>query len=522
MGAALRFKVKWSHRQAGQPLSGPALAWVSVSPEHHFPWGLRSPRPLNTPKSSLCPDGPQWAHSSRRHPNAGAHVTPSRHTWTGALNSGNCFLGALRAAVGVPASPQAHGTRPDVWLCGSRHGSALATLWRALCAQAHAPRTQAQRKGAARRRPHAVLYWSRPPARHRPNHSGTPPRRGSRLSLCCWASRSCSRVWSSTEPPSGFSLLSGNRSGNVKVCPCACGGEAESSGAPGLAEAAALQEPRPEPPAPWPQQGPCLQERPLGRPGDWYGDNHCAVTLRTAILLLGGGLRAAWARGGRKRARECLVRWPRVHPRALRTVSHVREHPPPGSESASLVDHTRSSPPAGLAFRSMASLSLTKGSEHAHGHQVAGTPRLRAGVPAHPPAWRRVDSKIRTGGEGAPDRQACIWGILMREIRSGCWVLADPRAVKKSGRGQAAKYADTAPRAPRECSVYTFGSCGARCRPGVRRSSRAALSSQPAGGLSYTFQNFFSPFSKIPKGNSLHAGLAAQNGGGGRVFNISR
>lgn len=60
------------------------------------------------------------------------------------------------------------------------------------------------------------------PARHRPNQPGTPPRRGSGL----WSRRCSSSTWSRRSssvgrPPDCFPL--GNRSGNVKVCPCACG-----------------------------------------------------------------------------------------------------------------------------------------------------------------------------------------------------------------------------------------------------------------------------------------------------------
>lgn len=65
--------------------------------------------------------------------------------------------------------------------------------------------------------------------RHRPNQSGTPPRRGSRLCLRCCSSRSLSWMSSSPGLPSGLCSFSGNRSGNVKVCPCACGRDEQSS-----------------------------------------------------------------------------------------------------------------------------------------------------------------------------------------------------------------------------------------------------------------------------------------------------
>ena len=77
--------------------------------------------------------------------------------------------------------------------------------------------------GACGLAPHAGLYldWGR----HRPNQSGTPPRRGSRVCLRRWSSRSWSRMSSSPGLPSGL-FFSGNRSGNVKVCPCAYGAKA--------------------------------------------------------------------------------------------------------------------------------------------------------------------------------------------------------------------------------------------------------------------------------------------------------
>lgn len=61
-----------------------------------------------------------------------------------------------------------------------------------------------------------------PRGRHRPNHWGTPPRRGSWRCLCRCSSSSASRP-SSVEPSSGLGFFSGKRSGNVKVCPWACG-----------------------------------------------------------------------------------------------------------------------------------------------------------------------------------------------------------------------------------------------------------------------------------------------------------
>lgn len=138
--------------------------------------------------------------------------------------------------------------------------------------------------------PHAALYLSCQLADHRPNHSGTPPRWGSRLSLRRWASRSWSRMSSSAEPPSGLSFFSGNRSGNVKVCPCACGEKSRALTGPALRPPAggtqgapvepvgrrghrALQEPWPDPsaqgsaPTLRPQQCPCLEKKHPGWPG---------------------------------------------------------------------------------------------------------------------------------------------------------------------------------------------------------------------------------------------------------------
>lgn len=46
-----------------------------------------------------------------------------------------------------------------------------------------------------------------------------------------------------------------------------------------------------------------------------------------------------------------------------------------------------------------------------------------------------------------------------------------------------------------------------------KKAGLCARGSQPAAGLAYTAQNCFFFFFKIPKGNSLHAGLTAQNGG---------
>ena len=69
--------------------------------------------------------------------------------------------------------------------------------------------------------PQAALYLSvTAGSRHRPNQLGTPPRRGSGLWRCRCSSSTWSRRSSSAELPPGCFPL-GNRSGNVKVCPCA-------------------------------------------------------------------------------------------------------------------------------------------------------------------------------------------------------------------------------------------------------------------------------------------------------------
>lgn len=90
---------------------------------------------------------------------------------------------------------------------------------------------------------------------------------------------------------------------------------------------------------------------------------------------------------------------------------------------------------------------------------------------------------------------ARIWEVLVREISKGSLVLGDPGFVKTFGCGQAAKGGLTLPAHPRGRQAYTFGSRGEGRGPSVMGSSRGALGSQPTGGLSYTFQNFFSlPF----------------------------
>lgn len=128
VGAELRFKVKWRHRWArrSQTRPRPALAWVSVAPTHHCLWGLCSPRPLDTQKSSHPGASARRAlvgTQLRAAPRHGCPREPLKHAWTGARNAGarNCSLGA---------------PRPDVWLRGSRPGPAPAT-----------PQAQAQRKG---------------------------------------------------------------------------------------------------------------------------------------------------------------------------------------------------------------------------------------------------------------------------------------------------------------------------------------------------------------------------------------
>lgn len=60
---------------------------------------------------------------------------------------------------------------------------------------------------------------------HRPNQPGTPPRRGSGVCRCRCSSSRLARTSSSAEPPSRPGAFSGNRSGNVKVCPWAWGRE---------------------------------------------------------------------------------------------------------------------------------------------------------------------------------------------------------------------------------------------------------------------------------------------------------
>ena len=125
----------------------------------------------------------------------------------------------------VTSGPRAGGL-PAAGGWGGR-GSGLAWLVSGPQAGTHGgPLRGAGAEHGARRpgpSPRAALYSSMMAgSRHRPNQPGTPPRRGSGL----WRRRCSSSTWSwrssSTElPPGRFPL--GNRSGNVKVCPCAWG-----------------------------------------------------------------------------------------------------------------------------------------------------------------------------------------------------------------------------------------------------------------------------------------------------------
>lgn len=72
-------------------------------------------------------------------------------------------------------------------------------------------------------------------ARHRPNQLGTPPRRGSCLCLSLCSSRNLSWMSSSTAVLPSLCFFSGNRSGNVKVCPCAWGERAHAPAGPSAA-----------------------------------------------------------------------------------------------------------------------------------------------------------------------------------------------------------------------------------------------------------------------------------------------